>query len=45
MIMRETLDDYEGELKIGRRKVANLRKADDVVFITAAPQDFQELLD
>jgi len=44
-VMRETLDEYTGRLRIGERTVTDLRYADDIVPIATAQSDLQELVD
>jgi len=36
MVMRETLDGFQGGLKIGGRMITNLRYADDIILLTTS---------
>ena len=42
MVMRETLDGFQGELQIG---VMNLRYADDMILLATLEAELQELVD
>jgi len=44
MVMRETLDGYQGGLLIGGRRISNLRYA-DYVLIATSEQELQVLVD
>jgi len=43
MIMRETIEGFEGWLQIGGRRISNLRYADDIVLIATSTQDLQTI--
>jgi len=45
MVMRETLDGFQGELQIGGRIVMNLRYADDMILLATLEAELQELVD
>jgi len=45
MVMRETLDGFQGKLQIGRRMITNLRYADDIVLLATSEAELQELVD
>jgi len=47
VVMRETLDKYQGGLQIGGRIVTNLRLhyADDIILLATSEAELQELLD
>ena len=44
MVMRETLDGFDGGFRIGGRRITDLRYADDIVLIANSPQELQELV-
>ena len=44
-IMRESLEGFEGGVKVGRRTLTNLRCADDVVLMAHTLEELQELVD
>jgi len=45
MVMRETLDGFQGGLQIGGRMITNLRYADDIILFATSEAELQELLD
>jgi len=45
MVMRETLDGFQGKLQIGGRMITNLRYADDIVLLATSEAELQELVD
>ena len=45
MVMRETLDGFQGGLQIGGRMITNLRYADDIVLLATSEAELQELVD
>jgi len=45
MVMRETLDGFQGGLQIGGRMITNLRYADDIILLTTSESELQELVD
>jgi len=45
MVMRETLDGFQGGLQIGGRMIMNLRYADDVILLATSETELQELMD
>jgi len=45
MVMRETLEGYQGGLLIGGRRISNLRYADDILLIATSEQELQVLVD
>jgi len=45
MVMRETLDGFQGGLQIGRRMITNLRYADDIILLATSEAELQELVD
>ena len=45
MVMRETLDGFQGGLQIGGRMITNLRYADDIILLAASEAELQELVD
>jgi len=42
MAMRKTLDGFQGGLQIGRRLIANLRYADDIILMATSEAELQE---
>jgi len=44
MVMRETLDGFEGGLQIGGRMITNLRYADDIILLATSEAELQELV-
>ena len=44
MMMRETLDEFQGGLQIGGRIVTNLRYADDIILLATSEVELQELV-
>jgi len=44
MVMRETLDGFQGGLQIGARLVTNLRYADDIILLATSDAELQELV-
>jgi len=45
MLMRETLDGFQGGLLIGGRIITNLRYADDIILLATLEAELQELMD
>jgi len=45
MVMRETLDEFQGGLQIGGRMITNLRYADDIILFATLKAELQELVD
>jgi len=45
MVIRETLDGFQGGLQIGGRMITNLRYADDVILLATSEAELQELVD
>ena len=45
MMMRETLDRFQGVLQIGGRIVTNLRYADDIILLATSEAELKELVD
>ena len=45
MVMRETLDGFQGGLQIGGRMITNLRYADDIILLATTEAELQELVD
>jgi len=45
MVMRETLDGFQGGLQIGWRMITNLRYADDIILLVTSEAELQELVD
>jgi len=45
MVMRETLDGFQGGLQIGGRMITNLRYADDIILLVPSEAELQELVD
>jgi len=45
MVMRETLDEFQGRLQIGGRMITNLRYADDIILFATSKAELQELVD
>jgi len=45
MVMRETLDGFQGGLQIGGRIITNLRFADDIILLATSEAELQELVD
>ena len=43
MVMRETLDGFQGEIQIGGRMITNLRYADDIILLATSEAELQEL--
>lgn len=44
-IMREVLEDWNGEVSIGGRKINNLRYADDTLIIAAKKEEMVDIMD
>jgi hypothetical protein len=44
MVMRETLDGYEGGIQMGGRRVTNLRYADDIILLACTEMELQDLV-
>ena len=45
IVMRETLDGFQGGLQIGGRMITNLRYADDIILLATSVAELQELVD
>ena len=45
MVMRETLDGFQGGLQIGGQMITNLRYADDIILLATSEAELQELVD
>ena len=45
MVMRETLDGFQGGLQIGGQMIMNLRYADDIILLATSEAELQELVD
>ena len=45
MVMRETLDGFQGGLEIGGQMIANLCYADDIILLATWGAELQELVD
>ena len=45
MVMRKTLDGFQGGLQIGGRMITNLRYADDIILLATSEAQLQELVD
>jgi hypothetical protein len=45
MVMRRALENFNGGILIGGRRISNLRYADDIVLIASSVQELQELVD
>jgi len=45
MVMRETLDGFQGGLQIGGRMITNLRYGDDIILLVTSEAELQELVD
>ena len=45
MVMRETLDGFQGGLQIVGRMITNLRYADDIILLATSEAELQELVD
>ena len=43
MVMRETLEGYEGGVQIGGRRITNLRYADDIILKANTVEELQTL--
>lgn len=43
MVMRESLDDFEGRLQMGGRRVTNLRLADVIILIAHSAMELLKL--
>jgi len=41
MVMRETLDGFQGGLEIGGQMIANLRYADDIILLATWGQNYR----
>ena len=42
--MREVIEGWEGGVRIGGRKITNLRYADDIVLLAGSESELQELV-
>jgi len=45
MVMRETLDRFQGGLQIGGRTITNLCYTDDIILLAPSEAELQELVD
>jgi len=45
MVMKETLDGFQGGLQIGERIVTNLRYDDDIILLATLEAELQEMVD
>jgi len=45
MVMRETLDGFQGGLQIGGRMIKKLRYADGIILLATSEAELQELVD
>ena len=45
MVMRETLNGFQGGLHIGGRMITNLRCADAIILLATSEAELQELVD
>jgi len=45
MVMTETLDGFQGGLRIGGRMITNLRDADDIILLATSEEELEELVD
>ena len=45
MVMRETLDGFQGGLQIGGRMITNLCYADDIILLATSEAELQELVE
>ena len=45
MVMRETLDGFQGGLQIEWQMFTNLRYADDIILLATSETELQELVD
>jgi len=45
MVMRETLDGFQGGLQIGGRIITNFPYADDIILLATSEVELQELVD
>ena len=45
MVMRKSLDGFQGGLQIGGRMITNLRYADDIILLATSEAELQELVD
>ena len=45
MVMRKTLDEFQGGLQIGGQMITNLRYADDIILLATSEAELQELVD
>ena len=43
MVMRQTLDGFQGGLQIGGRMIKNLRYADDIILLATSEAELQRL--
>lgn len=44
-VMRKALENYEGGILIGGKRITNLRYADDIVLLASSVQELQDLVD
>jgi len=45
MVMRETIDGFQGGLQIEGRMITNIRDADDIILLATSEAELQELVD
>ena len=45
VVMRETLDGFQGGLQVGGRMITNLCYADDITLFATSEAELQELVD
>jgi len=45
MVMKETLDGFQGGLQTGGRMITNLRYADDIILLATSEAELHELVD
>jgi len=45
MVMRETVDGFQGGLQIGGQIVTNLHYGDDIILLATSEAELQELVD
>ena len=44
IVLRKTLENFDGCIRIGGRRITNLRYADDIVLLAAAEEELQDLV-
>jgi len=45
MVMRETIDGFQGGLQSEGRMITNIRDADDIILLATSEAELQELVD